>query len=379
LIEFYLNKSALNPICFDDEIKRSWEPQKAVKVIPAHEREAPYRRQGNLNYEFEWLHVVVPVVMNPDIPRLLELIPNGWMFRGVPDVKYIDSSFRFNVPTKGYGYNFNEETIAEKVKSALSAVDEWVKAVNSDLSQYNEQLKRTTSGLIDERRTKLQQDAVKLASLVQKIDIPLRPSEAAVVITRIKLDPKPIVKRLKPNPQLPEEFVLDRARVLDVITLIDNQGRQFEKTPKSFGSFGEESLRDLILANLNMLFEGKATGETFSYRGKSDIYLVIDRGNILICECKIWNGAVLYNETIDQLRGYLSWRHNFGIMITFSRNKSLTNILTEIPEIIKQNQSFSSGYKQLGPTHFISQHRLEQDNQKIVEMHHLFYNLYSGD
>ena len=75
-----------------------------------------------------------------------------------------------------------------------------------------------------------------------------------------------LLKKVKPNPSLPEEYVLDRSKVLDVISIIDNQGRQFEKTPKTYKDFGEEDLRNVILVSLNSLFEGKATGETFSHK-----------------------------------------------------------------------------------------------------------------
>lgn len=40
---------------------------------------------------------------------------------------------------------------------------------------------------------------------------------------------------------------------------------------------GEEALRDVLLVSLNSIFEGKATGETFSKRGKTDIYLNINK------------------------------------------------------------------------------------------------------
>ena len=79
---------------------------------------------------------------------------------------------------------------------------------------------------------------------------------------------------------------MDREKVIDIIKLIDNQCLQFEKTPKTYNKFDEPNLRDLILANLNSVFEGKATGETFNSNGKTDIYLNIDKGNILVAECK---------------------------------------------------------------------------------------------
>jgi len=32
-------------------------------------------------------------------------------------------------------------------------------------------------------------------------------------------------------------------------------------------------------------------------------------------------GKKLLHETIDQLRGYLTWRHNYGVIIIFLQNQ----------------------------------------------------------
>ncbi len=132
----------------------------------------------------------------------------------------------------------------------------------------------------------------------------------------------------------------------------------------------------MLLSNLNSIFEGKATGETFSKKGKTDIYLNIDKGNILIFECKIWGGKKLYADTIDQLRRYLTWRHNYGVLITFARIKNFTSILKEAKNFIQESPSYTNGFRAIDETHFLSNHNLE-DDEKQVQIHHLFYNLYS--
>jgi len=142
---------------------------------------------------------------------------------------------------------------------------------------------------------------------------------------------------------------------------------------------GEEDLRNILLVSLNSLFAGKATGETFLNKGKTDIYLNIDKGNILVCECKIWDGKSLYHKTIDQLLNNLTWRNNFGIMITFVKVKNFSNILGQIKEIITQHPSYKTGIQQISDTHFLSHHKLTQDEFKNVEINHLFYNLYCSE
>lgn len=205
-----------------------------------------------------------------------------------------------------------------------------------------------------------------------KIPLERKDSDTA---KKIQIDTKPFVKKIKPK--TPEEdYQLDRDKVVDIIRLMDSQCLQFEKTPKTYENLGEENLRDLLLANLNSVFEGKATGETFNNKGKSDIYLNIDRGNILVSECKFYGGEKLYQDTIDQLLGYLTWRQNYGIMITFSKNKDFTKVIEDVKSIITSHSTYQSGFKKIGDSHFISKHTLPTDDYKYVEIHHLFYNLF---
>jgi hypothetical protein len=165
--------------------------------------------------------------------------------------------------------------------------------------------------------------------------------------------------------------------VLDILEIVDNQGIQFEKTPVSYKPLGENALRDIILTTLNSIFAGSATGETFSYRGKTDIYLRIDKGNILIFECKFWGGQKLYQETIDQLLRYLTWRQNFGVIISFVRQKDFSKILSSTPTVVQSHPSYRNNIEQLENHHSYSVHALPNDTEKTVEIHHLFYNLYS--
>jgi len=115
---------------------------------------------------------------------------------------------------------------------------------------------------------------------------------------------------------------------------------------------------------------------SFSKNGKTDIYLKISKGNILICECKIWGGKLLYETTIDQLRGYLTWRHNYGIMITYVYIKDFTKVLKESEVLIQSHHSYLNGFKKNNETHFVSNNKVD-DNDKVVKLHHLFYHLYS--
>lgn len=97
----------------------------------------------------------------------------------------------------------------------------------------------------------------------------------------------------------------------DVLTIIYQVGKSWEKKPSVYQGKDEESLRDLLLTFLETRYEGTtATGETFNKNGKTDILLkYVDGTNLFIGECKFWHGASEFSKAINQLFDrYLTWR-----------------------------------------------------------------------
>lgn len=372
LTDYYFTNSCLTPLEIDNTRTETIAVKKEWRVIPSHLREVGYQSLGNLDFEFEIVIVTIPIKSHRQIEKLKQFA----------DFNSYGNSFKWGQHTitiinemKGYGFNKDEDTVKNQIENAKEIVYNWIYSLNTQISNLNESLKSNSRQWIELRKEKLLADQERYASLIKKINIPLRQKEDEV-IKRIQVDQKPLIQRVRPTPNALEDYMIDRQKVLDIVHILDNQGRQFEKTPKSFQHSGEEDLRNVLLVGLNTVFEGRATGETFMAKGKTDIYLNIDKGNILVCECKIWGGRKLYNETIDQLLGYLSWRNNYGVIITFSKNKNLSSVLEESRETIRTHSSFKGSFQTISTTHFLSHHRLPADDLKNVEVHHLFYNLF---
>jgi hypothetical protein len=76
----------------------------------------------------------------------------------------------------------------------------------------------------------------------------------------------------------------------------------------SFATLDEESIRNHILLQLNGHYDGAATGETFNSNGKTDILIRMEDIHIFIRLCKFWHGPKAFEEAIDQLPSYLTWR-----------------------------------------------------------------------
>lgn len=374
LVKYYLSRS-FNPIEFDIEKDESIEHKKYIKTIYSHQRERAYQYDGDLQIECEKIIVKLPIEKNKDKDLILSLRTQSISISSGPDFSVNNSNVVIEVEIKGYGFALDNDQIKNRILSTRSSINSLFSSINDEIDSENTKLKSNLTQFIDARKIKLESDKLRIEDLVNQIKIPLARKDSDIV-KKIRLDKKPFIQKIKPKTP-DEDYQLDREKVVDIIKLINNQCLQFEKTPKTYDKLDEPNLRDLLLSNLNSIFEGQATGETFNNKGKSDIYLNIDKGNILVSECKFYGGEKLYHKTIDQLLGYLTWRQNFGIMITFCKQKNFSKIIEEAESIIKSHSSYDSGFKVLEKSHLITRHTLPIDDYKYVEIHHLYYNLYN--
>jgi len=379
LVEYYFNTRHFTGIELDDDREITSEITRRKKTIPAHMREGPFSQMGDTSFDFEYVTIRIPIHPHPQLKEVQKLEPStyrtGFAGEGEPD--WMDDHIKFDILFKGYGFNKSDDAIAHEATHSIEWMKQYFSLQARELERANSELKNVIRQAIINRKNKIESDTARYDSILKKIDIPVRRKQDQPV-TRIQVNPKPVIQRLKPTPQQPEEYVLDRAKVLDIIAYLENQGRQLEQSPSATRKLGETDLRDLFLASLNAIFEGAATGETFSKRGKTDIYLNIAKGNILEFECKFWTGAQGYQETINQLLRYLTWRMNFGIIVLFADQKNFTHILEQGQVAIQSHATYQGQFATVSVTHFRSSHRLPEDDKKLVEIHHLFYNLYTA-
>ena|SRR2546422_3697910 len=95
-------------------------------------------------------------------------------------------------------------------------------------------------------------------------------------------------------------------------------------------------------------------------------------------ECKIWKGKEEFDRAFEQLFSYLTWRHNFGIIVTFNKNnKDFSDVLQKAREYTKSHPSYiQNGLTEENSTHFITQHTHPTDAGKRIEIHSLLFNLF---
>lgn len=142
-----------------------------------------------------------------------------------------------------------------------------------------------------------------------------------------------------------------------ILSILHHMIRVMERDPKSFSDLGEEAIRSHFLVQLNGIYKGQATGETFNKSGKPDIVVRLSGENIFIGECKFWGGESKLKETLDQLLGYATGNDDQLGMLIFNRNKNFSAVLKQIPIIIKRHSSFLKEETHLETQfHFIVRH-----------------------
>jgi hypothetical protein len=149
----------------------------------------------------------------------------------------------------------------------------------------------------------------------------------------------------------------------NILKIIENMSKVMEYSPLVFNKIDEEDLRTHFLVQLNGQYEGRATGETFNLEGKTDICIKEKGANIFIAECKYWHGEKEFIGAINQLLGYVSWRDTKTSIILFNRNKNTSNVLKQIPEIVKEHPNFvkQEKYEKENSFRFIMKNKNDED------------------
>ena len=136
----------------------------------------------------------------------------------------------------------------------------------------------------------------------------------------------------------PLEPELAQQEYEDILKIIRNMVSVMERSPKAFINMEEEALRSHFLVQLNGQYEGRATGETFNYNGKTDILIREGDRNVFIAECKIWKGEGELAKAIDQILSYLHWRDTKTALMVFNRNKSFSDVLAKIEPAVQSHK-----------------------------------------
>lgn len=265
------------------------------------------------------------------------------------------------------------------VNTAKRHITEYVQSLNNAIEHENKTFPEKVRQIVVSKQEAVRAKYRNFDELSAVVGIPLvkRADVSTVVPTAVRVKKK-IAVVVPPTPKIQQRPVLERDKFEAIIEIIDNQCRQFERTPTAYQGMGEEMLRDIILGSLNAVFEGAAVGEAFQGLGKVDIHLRISKGEVFVAEAKIWDGPASLTEVVAQLLDRLTWRDAFGVAVVLTKNADFGRVLQSIETAIPRLPGvIPESLRKDGANAFVARFSLPSDPSRQVEIHVRAYNLYT--
>ncbi len=270
---------------------------------------------------------------------------------------------------------------AEKLKqvytSDVNQVNQYLTYATNDVKSFNESLDPLVRQLVAKRKQKLLNDQ----GLVASLGIPIRKSSdlpKTYTLPDIRKKPKIERPQVRNEPFTPEP-ALPLREYENILSIIQNMVLVMERSPKAFENMKEEDLRQHFLVQLNGQYEGRATGETFNYEGKTDILIRENGKNIFIAECKFWKGEKELLRAIDQLLGYASWRDTKTALLVFNRGKDFSSVLEKVSSAAKKHSCFKRDLGQKDETTFRYVFHQPDDVNRELTLTILIFNVPSKE
>jgi len=230
--------------------------------------------------------------------------------------------------------------INQAFENEMSCILSCYDFLKNDIDIYNQNLEQFIKSELSKRKLKL----LKTNNLLYSLGVPVKKKSNinnSFSIPKPKLRKKISIKPIVDNTGFNPEPTLDNDTYFEILKVIHDVGKNFERMPSVYSDKKEEDLRDHILMTLDPNFElGSASGETFNKKGKTDIQLRYDSSVVFIAECKFWAGKISMLKTIDQLLNYLTWRDSKTAILFFVRTKEITSVLMTVKNKISTHSNY---------------------------------------
>jgi hypothetical protein len=362
LVDYYTTSWLLNEI--EKDASRQVSPRQEVEVNDSMD---PFVERTL--YEVRYTILEYPLVPRASNANAVRIKATSW-----PE-EQIDAKFQTSTDVVTLKAHSGD------IERNLGIMERMIKNINQDIYSCRPDFLGQLWSLVKQRLSEVSKATRDFEEQMRKLGIEVtRKSDA---IEPVNIEVKKEIKLLREPPANrvgPREPHLSHESVGQIVGLIDMAGKGFQIAPSVYSQLGEEDLRTIILGYLNAVFNSNiATGETFSKEGKSDILVNIPGGAVLIGECKFWGGSSLYQDTLDQLFRYMAWQHTIGIVVSFSKRKGLSNVVSEGNKAIVSHSTYRANSLDIkNSTYLVSIHEHPDDAAKSIEVHHLFFNLFSG-
>jgi hypothetical protein len=307
----------------------------------------------------------VPFSGNRD---LLKYKPNPCVLR-YETVLIIDSAVRFEV----IDFFNDPDQIKREADSIIRFFQEQSNHLAANVKDFNAQLPVKAKTLFEERRAEILRQNKLVASLGVPIkkasDVPRTFSVPAVSRKKVLTKPPASTESYNPEP------TLDQTVYEEMLQVIHETGKVFERLPSTYAGKDEETLRDHLILQLEPRFEGSTTGETFNKAGKTDIMIRFEKRNVFVAECKFWRGAKRHLEALDQILSYLTWRDSKSALVYFIDSKEMSAPLNAIQESTSTHSCFVSAKGKKEESWFKYEFHLPGDHGRSLQLAILCFHI----
>ena len=231
----------------------------------------------------------------------------------------------------------NSAATRASLEGQLNGIEQYLGFASNQVEKHNRGVRGHAIEWMKQRKEKLLADR----NLVESLGYAVARREGA------SSTPFPVSRKtIRPLPQQPSspgfrpEPAIEAKVYDDILDVLRSMSLAMERSPSTFSKLDEEEIRDHFIMALNGHFEGEATGETFNFGGKTDILIRHEGKNLFVAECKIWSGPKAFQDAIDQLLGYSTWRDCKLALLVFNRNKDFTSVLEKIEAGLPEHPNF---------------------------------------
>lgn len=355
-------KYKIFPVIIEDEIIENRKISKS-SVEFANPFYGMYPREMNEPRTFlqDAVEIICTFPFSGD-PNIFYYKASTFTLGGAPELELCDGYFTISkkIPLAEAKKEDSKTKLEEGIKSSLNEIKKYIGWCNADVNKYNETLIDYAKKKLDIRKSKVSD----FYNASKVFEIPITTNNSKTINT-IKVERKIVPVKVNSSINSPEYSISDEAYE-DIIDILKHQCSTFERTPEVYTMLKEEQLRDILLGTLNATFKGKANGECFRKKGKTDISIEYDNRSAFVAECKIWSGKQILKEALAQLQSYITWRDTKDCLIIFSRNKDFFKVLDEIKKNMPNEENYYS-HKELEKNIFeLKLKSINNDGQFII-------------
>jgi hypothetical protein len=263
-------------------------------------------------------------------PLLWRIRPTTCSLSGYPELEIRENEVVFSISFPDD--SAEPDRLRLDIERNINSLEDAVDNLKRDVESHNNSAPKIILQALCRKR-ELSQSAI---GAVAALGIPIKKKDTEPTFTiPAKRREQPAKRPSVAVGKYESEPILDEKEYQHILEILRSMSLVIERNPLSFASLDEEAIRDHFLIQLNGHYEGSATGETFNASGKTDILIRVENKNVFIAECKFWRGSKAFDEAIDQLLGYLTWRDSKCALLVFNRTKNSTVVREKMHQVFQ--------------------------------------------